>query len=227
MSSPASPDDLDPSVRGAHPAELVVQLRPISLDDWSDVRYVHREAFRTVIAPRVSPRCVDEFMASLDTPAYVDRLMNSDLVGAWLDGQLAGTAGWLPTDPSGHVARIEGLFVQPLFTFMGLGSLLLVHAEARAHRAGYTAVTAPATSSSVPFFLRHGYDIYVQSVGISDLPSDVPVFLMRKHEPAAVLPFAHGSSVPVRLSLAAAEDGRNIGLAHRQASSAHKVLVED
>lgn len=226
MSIPASPDDSDPSVRGAHPAELV-QLRPISIDDWSDVRYVHREAFRTVIAPRVSPQCAHEFMALLDTPAYVDRLMSSDLVGAWLDGQLAGTAGWLPTDPYGRVARIEGLFVQPLFTFMGLGSLLLAHTEARAHRAGYTVVTAPATSSSVPFFLRHGYDIYVQGVGVTDLPSAVPMFLMRKQEPAAVLPFAHASGAPVRLSLAAADDDRNIGLVRRPASSAHKLLVED
>jgi GNAT superfamily N-acetyltransferase len=218
MSSLASPDDVDPSAHGAHPAERV-KLRPISIDDWSDVRYVHGAAFRAIIGPRVSPRYVDEFMALVDTPAYVDRLGGSDLAGAWLDGQLAGTAGWRPMDSQGPVARIEGLFVQPLFSFMGLGSLLLAHAEARARSAGYGAVTALAPSISVPFFMRLGYDIYAQGAGVSDPPSDMPVFVMRKREPAAITVLADGSRAQLPQPYSS--------FALRVATSAHKLLVDD
>ncbi|MFN3744538.1 MAG: GNAT family N-acetyltransferase [Hyphomicrobiaceae bacterium] len=218
MSCRASPDDVDPSALGACPAELV-ELRPISIDDWAAVRYVHKAACRTGFGPRISPRCIEAFMAMVDTPAYMDRLQGSDLVGAWLSGQLAGTAGWRPVAGQGHVARIEGLFVQPLFSFMGLGSLLLAQAEARARKAGYGAITVLAPANAVPFFMRLGYDIYAQGAGVSDLPSDMPVSVMRKREPAAVTVFPNGSRVP--------SPRAHAGLAHHWAVSAHRLLVDD
>lgn len=181
MSSRVSADDVEPSKLGTHVPELV-QLAPISIDHWSDVRYVHETSFRAIIAPRASQQSVDEFMKWLATPEYVDQLTGSDLFGAWLDGQLAGTAGWRPMDSRSRVARIEGLFVQPLFAFMGLGSLLLANAEARARRAGYATITALASSVSVPFFMRAGYDVYAQGPGVSDFAGDLPVFVMRKQD---------------------------------------------
>jgi len=162
-----------------------VQLRQIGIDDWSDVRYVHRSAFRTIIGSNVAPSRLDDFLSSLDEPGYVDRFSTSTLTGAWLGRELTGTVGWRPSALQGRVARIEGLFVQPLFTFMGLGSLLLAHAEAEARAAGFGAVTALATPSSVPFFMRFGYDVYVQGAGLAHGPGDMPLFLMRKQEATA------------------------------------------
>jgi GNAT superfamily N-acetyltransferase len=167
------------------PAGELVRLRPIDIDDWSDVRYVHAGAFRTFIGPRIASHHAEEFMSALAAPEYAERLGACDLTGAWVDGQLAGTAGWRATTDDGRVARIEGLFVLPLFTFMGLGSLLLAHAEARARRAGCVAITALATCHAVPFFLRSGYDVYSQGPGISGLPRDMPGFLMRKQQSGA------------------------------------------
>ncbi len=184
MRSPSSADCAEPSDEGIRTAELV-QLRPIDIDDWSDVRYVHGTSFRTIAAPRATQRYVDAFMSSLDTPDYVEALRGTQLTGAWLDGQLAGTAGWRPLDSRGRVARIEGLFVQPLFTFMGLGSLLLAHTEARARRAGYTSITALACAPSVPFFMRAGYDVYAQGHGVCELADDMTMFVMRKQDTAA------------------------------------------
>lgn len=184
MSSRASAEGVEPSDLGAHIPELV-KLRPIGMDHWSDVRYVHGTSFRAIIAPRASQQSVDEFMKWLATPEYVDQLAGSDLFGAWLDGQLAGTAGWRPMDSRSRVARIEGLYVQPLFAFMGLGSLLLANAEARARRAGYATITALASSVSVPFFMRAGYDVYAQGPGVSDFAGDLPVFVMRKQDAAS------------------------------------------
>jgi GNAT superfamily N-acetyltransferase len=218
MSRRASPDDVDPSAHGACPAEPV-KLRPISIDDWSDVRYVHKAAFRTSFGPRVAPRYVEAFMALVDTPAYVERLRGGDPVGAWLSGQLAGTAGWRPMDGQGRVAKIEGLFVQPLFSFMGVGSLLLAHAEARARRAGYGAVTVRAPAISVPFFMRLGYNIYAQGAGVSDPPTDMPVFVMCKREPTAVTTFPSGSHAPLPQP--------HSGFAPHAVASAHKLLVDD
>jgi len=184
MRSLSSADSLDPSDGGSRAAGLV-QLRPIDIDDWSDVRYVHGTAFRTIVGPRASQRAVQDFMSSLDTPAYVDKLRGADLIGAWFDGQLAGTVGWRPLDTHGRVARIEGLFVQPLFTFMGIGSLLLSHAEDRARRAGYASITALACAPSAAFFMRAGYDVYAQGPGVCEFASDMAMFVMRKQEPAA------------------------------------------
>lgn len=180
----AVPDDIEPSEEGFRAAELV-QLRPIDIDDWSDVRYVHGTSFHTIIAPRAPQRSVDAFMSWLDTPAYVEKLRDADLTGAWLDGQLAGTAGWRPLDAHGRVARIEALFVQPLFAFMGLGSLLLAHAEARARRAGYACITALACAPSAPFFMRAGYDVYAQGPGVCEYADDMAMFVMRKQGTAA------------------------------------------
>ncbi|HWV80867.1 MAG TPA: GNAT family N-acetyltransferase [Hyphomicrobiaceae bacterium] len=195
MRTPSSVECAEPSDEGIRTAELV-QLRLIDIDDWSDVRYVHGTSFRTIVAPRATPRYVEAFMSRLDTPAYVEELHGTDLTGAWLDGQLAGTAGWRPLDSRGRVARIEGLFVLPLFSFMGLGSLLLAHAEARARRAGYTSITALACAPSVPFFMRAGYDVYAQGHGVCELADDVTMFVMRKPETAASIALTRDAGAP-------------------------------
>lgn len=225
MSSRASADDVEPSELGTHVPELV-KLRPIDIDHWSDVRYVHETSFRTIIGPRASQQSVDEFMRWLATPEYVDQLASSDLFGAWLDGQLAGTAGWRPMDNRGRVARIEGLFVQPLFAFMGLGSLLLAHAEARARHAGYATITALASSVSVPFFMRSGYDVYAQGPGVSDFAGDLPVFVMRKQD-AAARATTQTSDAPKLVLAAITEEELLPGMMHHEAPVSRRIFVED
>jgi GNAT superfamily N-acetyltransferase len=189
MSSHVTPDSVEPSGRVVRPPDLL-RIRPIGLDDWSDVRYVHANAFRTIVAPHVAPETVDAFMTALGDPGYTDRLGASNLTGAWLDGELVGTAGWRRVDDCVPVARIEGLFVRPLFTFMGIGSALLDHAESRARDAGCAAFTATIPAISVPFLLRFGYDIAAHGADLPDAPFDEPMFLMRKRDGA-------GDRVPV------------------------------
>jgi GNAT superfamily N-acetyltransferase len=225
MSSRASADDVEPSKLGTHVPELV-HLGPISIDHWSDVRYVHETSFRTIIGPRASQQSVDEFMKWLATPEYVDQLASADLFGAWLDGQLAGTAGWRPMDNRGRVARIEGLFVQPLFAFMGLGSLLLAHAEARARLAGYATITAVASAVSVPFFMRSGYDVYAQGPGVSDFAGDLPVFVMRKQD-LATRATIHASDTPQVVLAAITEEELLPGMMHHEAPVSRRIFVED
>lgn len=179
MSRHVKPDSVEPSGHGVQPPDLL-RIRPIGIDDWSDVRYVHANAFRTIVAPHVSPDTVAAFMDALGGPGYADRLGACDLNGAWLDGELVGTAGWRRVDDSTDLARIEGLFVRPLFTFMGIGSALLALAESRARDAGCAAFTATVPPVSVPFLLRFGYDIAAHGVDLPGAPFDEPMFLMRK-----------------------------------------------
>lgn len=183
MSSHVMPDSVEPSGRVVRPPDLL-RIRPIGLDDWSDVRYVHANAFRTIVAPRIAPETADAFMAALDDPGYTDRLGASDLTGAWLDGELVGTVGWRRVDDCAPVARIEGLFVRPLFTFMGIGSALLDHAESRAREAGCATFTATIPVIAVPFMLRFGYDIAAHGADLPDAPFDELMFLMRKRDGA-------------------------------------------
>lgn len=184
MSRHVKPDCIEPSGHGVQPPDLL-RIRPIGVDDWSDVRYVHANAFRTIVAPHVSPDTVAAFLDAVGGPDYVDRLGACDLIGAWLDGELVGTAGWRRIDDQAHLARLEGLYVRPLFTFMGIGSALLALAEGRARDAGCVTFMATVPPVSVPFLLRFGYDIAAHGTGLPDAPFDEPMFLMRKREGAS------------------------------------------
>jgi GNAT superfamily N-acetyltransferase len=226
MRSLAASDDVEPYEEGVRAAELI-QLRPIDIDDWSDVRYVHGKSFSTIVGPRASQQCVEDFMSWLGTPAYVDKLRAADLAGAWLDGQLAGTAGWRPLDTRGRVARIEGLFVAPLFTFMGVGSLLLAHAEARARRAGYTCMTALACAPSAPFFMRAGYDVYAQGHGVSEFADDMTMFVMRKQETEASALISREGNLATVQHVDAADMEMTPVLMRERAPRGRGLLVED
>jgi GNAT superfamily N-acetyltransferase len=181
MSSQAHSAGVDPRGR-THRTEDLLRVAPIGLDDWSAVRYVHAMSFRTFIAPRVTHQFTDDFMAQLDAPTYVDRLRGSDLCGAWIDGELAGTVGWRPLDGRDRIAVIEGLFVSPLFAFMGIGSALLAYAENQARHAGYDAFMATVPLASASFLMRFGYEISAQMPPRGSEPDDVPVFVMRKSD---------------------------------------------
>jgi GNAT superfamily N-acetyltransferase len=181
MSTHVFSDGFDPSGPASRANELL-RMRQIGLDDWSAVRYVHAMAFRTFVAPRVTHQFTDDFMARLNAPMYVDQLSRSGLSGAWIDGELAGTVGWRPLDGRERIAVIEGLFVSPLFAFMGIGSALLAYAENQARHAGYDAFIATVPLAAASFLMRFGYEISAQVPSLGSVPDDVPVFVMRKRD---------------------------------------------
>lgn len=183
MTSHVKPDDIEPSGPGVGPPEFF-RLRPIGIDDWSAVRYVHDNAFGTNVAPHVEPGTAEAFLESLRSPEYAERLQGSDLTGAWLHGELAGTAGWRRVEEGVPVARIEALFVRPLFAFMGIGATLLAHAERRAREAGCTSLTATVPAVSVPFMLRFGYDVVGYGADLPNAAFSEPLFFMRKRNDA-------------------------------------------
>lgn len=159
---------------------LPIRLAAIGIDDWAAVRYVHGIAFERLASPYLDPAEIELFKARIATPEYTDDLMRENLFGAWVDRELAGTAGWRPADDNGSVARITSVFVNPVFTGLGIGAQLLTDAEARASTAGFTNLAVRSTPNAVGFFETFGYEI--SSHGSSQLVAnqDVPITFMRK-----------------------------------------------
>ena len=168
----------------ARPADQVT-IRPVGMDDWANVRYVHATAFRVLAGSDCEPAEADAFAAYVRSQDYADRLQTENLYAGWLDGELVGTAGWTPTDDSGVLARITSVFVRPLFTRMGIGRRLALNAEARARTAGFERFSARATLNAVGFFEKLGYDVTSHGIHIIATEQGMPVTYMRKHEPVA------------------------------------------
>ena len=162
-----------------------ILIRPVGVDDWANVRYVHSSAFRLLAASFCTSNEIDAFTAFVRSEAYAERLMWENLHAAWLDDELVGTAGWLPADDSGTQARITSVFVRPLFTGAGIGRRLVRDAEARALAAGFERFSTRATLNSVTFFEKLGYDVTSYGVHAITGQQTLPVTYMRKR-PAVI-----------------------------------------
>lgn len=159
-------------------------IRPVGVDDWANIRYVHSAAFRLLSASFCTPNEIDAFTAFVRSETYADRLMWENVHTAWLDDELVGTAGWTPADDSGSQARITSVFVRPLFTRAGIGRRLVRDAEARARAAGFERFSARATLNSVGFFEKLGYDVTSYGVHTGMGEQSMPVTYMRKRTAA-------------------------------------------
>jgi GNAT superfamily N-acetyltransferase len=165
---------------------LPIRLCPIGVDDWSAVRYVHAAAFERLGSPYLEPNEIELFKIRIASPEYVEDLMRENLSGAWVERELAGTAGWQPAGDSGTTARITSIFVNPIFTGLGIGARLLVDAEARAAIAGFTNFAVRSTPNAVGFFASLGYEISAHGVSHVATGRDVPVTFMRKPQPTGL-----------------------------------------
>lgn len=158
----------------------IARLEPIGIDDWADVRQVHRLAFERLAGPYFDREELDAFRALIASPEYTDDLMGESLIGAWIERELVGTAGWRPIDDTGSAARITSVFVSPLFARLGIGSRLVRDAETRARQAGFASFATRATSNAVGFFEALGYDISSHGVCLIGPGLDIPVTFLRR-----------------------------------------------
>jgi GNAT superfamily N-acetyltransferase len=158
----------------------VLTIRRLGLDDFSDLRHVHATALLAKTAGSLSEAEVRAFVGLVYSPAYSDLLLDQNLYGGWIEGQLVGTAAWSAGPDEGATVRIGSVFVSPLFTQLGIGRQLVVHAEECATQCGFTAFSVCSTTNAVPFFTRLGYQ--TSSYGVKALTSGcmLPVAFMRK-----------------------------------------------
>jgi hypothetical protein len=108
----------------------LIQVAPVGIDDFSALRYLYAKSLIAQTAAAVSDEQVATLIRLIYSPYYSDLVMEEEVIGAWLDGELVGSAAWHPgREPTG-VARIGPVFVRhPRF---GIGSRLLGEVAGRA-----------------------------------------------------------------------------------------------
>lgn len=158
----------------------LVELRPLTVDDFSTLRYVNTTSFMSAAADHYAPADMDAFRQFVHSPRYSDLLLGNRAFAAWIGSEMVGSAAWSPADTPGPTARILAVFVRPLFTRAGVGRLLLKRIEAQAHAAGYSALALSATLNAVGFFETLGYWVTRHGKWALPLGREVPVAFMRK-----------------------------------------------
>lgn len=158
----------------------LARLEPVGIDDWADVRQVHRLAFERLAGPFFETEELAAFRTLVASPEYTDDLMGESLYGAWIERDLVGTAGWRPIDDTGSAARITSVFVNPLFARLGIGRRLVCDAEHRARQAGFASFATRATPNAVGFFEALGYDVSSHGVCLLGPGLDIPVTFLRR-----------------------------------------------
>jgi GNAT superfamily N-acetyltransferase len=168
-----------------------VALRLAAIDELADIRYLHELSVKRLAASHLSEREVAAFIAYIRSSEYTDRLAliaaAGRLTGAYLNGALAGTAGWQPANDGGDVARLVAVFVSPLYAGIGLARRLVQHTENEASKAGFRTFAIRTPVGAVGCFIALGYA--VASSGAWQIGSGIslPVSFMRKTEPASLV----------------------------------------
>jgi GNAT superfamily N-acetyltransferase len=160
-----------------------IAIRPIGIDDHANVRYLHTKSMIAQSLDALSDAEVAGFVAFVNSPAYSDCLLAEDVYGAFIDGQLIGTASWQANGDDGRTARISSVFVDPLFARLGIGRRLLAEVEARAIRSGFGQFGISATINAVPFFEKLGYREASRGVKPLGPGCSLPVAFLRKSVP--------------------------------------------
>jgi GNAT superfamily N-acetyltransferase len=162
-----------------------VQVRPVTVDDLSNVRYVHASAFKALATAHYPEDEIAAFAAYVYTSAYDDLIYGENMLAGFLDAEMVATASWAPADDNGVSARVRSVYVRPMFTALGIGRRLVLETESWARRSGFRTFGARVTLNAVGFFETLGYE--VTSHGVHLLPDNrgIPVSFMRRPEPAA------------------------------------------
>ena len=134
-----------------------LELRPVSIDDLSNVRYLHASSYRSLVGPTVDPDEADTFLGLVNSPYYADQILAERHFAAWLGRELVGSAGWVLSDDGTRCARLSSVFVQPMFTRCGVGRRLVRHVEGDARDMGVERFHLKATENSVGFWEKLGY----------------------------------------------------------------------
>jgi len=167
-----------------------ISLRRAATDDIPSIRYVHTAATRACAAHHLGDDDIETLTMAINREDYVHAIAGAKLTAAWVDAELVGTVGWKPAGVAADVARLQMLFVWPLFAGAGIGRLLVSHAEAEAHAAGYRSVRVRTTTQQAPFFKRLGYVVTAHSALRTGAGGRLPIAYLRKDEICPSFPIA-------------------------------------
>ena len=159
-----------------------LELRVLTVDDLSNLRYIHASAFKSLAVSSYPDEELAAFASYVYTPAYADLVRGENILAGFLGPEMVATGGWAPADDNGISARIRSVFVRPLFTGIGIGRRMALEAESWARRSGFRSFGARVPLNAVGFFETLGYE--VTSHGVQVLPGErgLPVSFMRKSD---------------------------------------------
>jgi GNAT superfamily N-acetyltransferase len=166
-----------------HGLAKTVSIRLVGLDEYSHVRHLHTQSMANQSLDSLTQAEIDAFFSLVRSPVYSDLLKLENLYGAFLDGQLIGTASWQVNGDDGQAARISSVFVDPMFMRLGIGGRLLMEVEGRAFQSGFNQLGISATLNSVPFFEHAGYQVASRGVKTLGPGCALPVAFLRKNVP--------------------------------------------
>lgn len=166
-----------------HALVETVAIRHVGIDDFSEVRYLHAKSLSAQTADSLLEAEAAAFVALANSTAYGDILAGEDIYGAFIDGQLIGTAAWHVNGDDGKLARISSVFVHPLFGRYGIARRLMAEVEARAFQSGFDHFSVSAPFNAVPFFEKMGYQVCSRGVKTFSADCSLPVAFLRKAVP--------------------------------------------
>jgi GNAT superfamily N-acetyltransferase len=156
----------------------LIEVRPIGIDDFSALRYLHAKLLIAQSADAVSDEQAEALVRLIYSPDYSELVMDEEVIGAWLDGELVGSAAWHAGRDSGGAARLGPVFVRhPRF---GIGRRLLGEVEACARQLGFRQFATWSTAEAVPFFERQGYQVTSRGAKAFAPGYTLPVTFLRK-----------------------------------------------
>lgn len=161
-----------------------IELRPLTIDDMSAVRYMHTLSLRCLTG--LGEDEIEALTAEIQSPEYTDRLMTGRLLLAWLDRELVGSAGWAMGADGSNSAEINSVFVHPLFTRCGIGLRLVRTVEAEARGLGFHTFTVAVTPDAADFFIRLGYRMSPRRKGEKANRSPLPLAVAKRIDRAGV-----------------------------------------
>ena len=160
-------------------------LALVTIDQLSDVRYVHRRSLRDTGHTWASSEELDDYARFVETARYTDDLADAILSGrllcASIDGRVIGTAGWVPFVQDSPVARIRWCHVLGLYGRMGIGRRLLAEVEGAIEATGHTSLIVRTTPNATAFFERAGYGITSYGTRLVRPDRTLPVAFLRKN----------------------------------------------
>lgn len=154
--------------------------RPIGLDDLADVRYLHSSAFKMCGAEHHTEEEINAYLSRINSVEYVRESMNCSLYGLWHNQMLIGTAGWCASGDNRSTARMRKIYIHAFYIGLGLGRMMVDHAEQRATDAGFEQFSVRTSVSAASFFENLGYK--TSSHGSLNTPAgpDIPITYLRK-----------------------------------------------
>lgn len=161
--------------------EELVTLRPVSIDEFSAVRHLHRMSIMVLGKDYHSDLETAARIMAIDKASYTQLLQQQNLWGAWMDRMLIATSGWFPHDPERGTAYISALYVHPFFARMGLGSLMLKEAEKETRKKGFRGVYIRANRNAAAFFEHNNYKLLGHDSDNIGRNIHLPITIMEKN----------------------------------------------